>query len=130
MSADVWSAVRTHPGSEFPVEGDNHPSNRDSGLRCASGADHSTTTWRQLMSTATLGNRTSDQRLLRHVTLVLGILGLVKFLGLFFELSAADAPWGFLIVWVPPFAVAWWLLRRRHSRAGAILAAVLSVLVV
>ena len=35
-----------------------------------------------------------------------------------------------MIVWVPPFAVAWWLLRRHQSPAGAILAAVLSVLVV
>ena len=54
----------------------------------------------------------------------------MKFLGLFFEVGAADAPWGFLIVWVPPFAVAWVLLRRHQAPAGAILAAVLAVLVI
>jgi hypothetical protein len=81
------------------------------------------------MSTASLTNRTSSRRLLRHVTLALGGLGLLKFLGLFFEVGAADAPWGFLIVWVPPFAVAWVLLRRPQPRAGAILAVVLAILV-
>lgn len=46
------------------------------------------------MSTV-LANRTSSPRLLRHFTLALGCLGLVKFLGGLVESGAADAPWGF-----------------------------------
>ena len=81
------------------------------------------------MSTV-LANRTSSQRLLCHITVALGGLGLMKFLGGLVESGAADAPWGFLIVWVTPFAVAWLLLRRSQPRAGAIVACVLAVLVV
>lgn len=65
--------------------------------------------------------RYSSQRVLGLLAVMVGGLGLVKFLGLMVGLGPARAPWGFLLVLVVPFVVGRMLLPSRPRVAAAVI---------
>jgi peptidoglycan/LPS O-acetylase OafA/YrhL len=67
--------------------------------------------------------------LLGRLALIIGTIGLVKYLDLAIRLGVADSPYFYLVAFVVPFFVGVAVLRSR-TRAGAIIIAVPSVLLV
>lgn len=70
-----------------------------------------------MSSTLPVGGRDTSQRLLGLFALMIGGLGLVKYIT-FLRDGFASSPWGFLLVFVLPFLIGW-LLLRSHPRVGA-----------
>lgn len=73
--------------------------------------------------------RYSSRRLLGLLAVLVGAIGLAKFLGLMVELGPAQAPWGFLLVLVVPFLVGRSLLPARPRVAAALIGLFAAVIV-
>jgi hypothetical protein len=80
-----------------------------------------------MSSTRSIIKRDDGRGLLGSLALVLGGMGLLKFLAIMVDEGPARSPWGFLLVAVVPFLVGRALLGSR-TRAGALVIAVFAAL--
>lgn len=74
-----------------------------------------------MITNLTHTGRSSAQRLLGVLALLIGAMGLVKFLGLMAVQGPAQSPWGFLLVLVAPFLIGRLLLTSRARLAAAVI---------
>lgn len=80
--------------------------------------------------TSATTERYPSRRLLGRLAVLIGGVGALKFVGLLVELGPAQAPWGFLLVFVLPLAVGRVLLSVRPRIGAAVLGAIAAVAVV
>jgi peptidoglycan/LPS O-acetylase OafA/YrhL len=60
------------------------------------------------------------ERVLALLAACIGSLGLIKYLAIAIDMGVAKTPWGFLLIFVLPFAVGAALLRSGPRRSGAV----------
>lgn len=72
--------------------------------------------------------RYSSRRLLGLLAVLVAGIGLLKFLGLLVDLGPAQAPWGFLLVFVVPLLVGTLLLPARPRVGAAVIGVVAAVM--
>lgn len=72
------------------------------------------------MHTHNSTNRALSTALFVRLALTIAALGLVKFLGIAIEAGPRQAPWGFLLIFVLPFAAGPLFLRRHRRTVTAI----------
>src|SRR4051812_9074703 len=74
-----------------------------------------------MSSTVSAQKRDTSQRLLGTFSLVIGGMGLIKFLGFVVMFGPGKSPWLYLLVFVLPFLVGWPLLRSRPRFAAVLI---------